>query len=308
MLAAMNLFLDSFWRALAYCLRPRVIALSIMPLVLMVLLSAAMVYFFWDPAVAGMQTWLGELALLESLMNWLASVGAGNLRSVVAPLLLLILTLPLIIILALLAVAWLMTPAIVSLVSERRFAGLERRRGGSFWRGMLLALGSSLLAAMALLISMPLWLIPPLVVILPPLVWGWLAYRVMVYDVLAEHASWEERLAIIRRHRNWLLGIGVVTGYLGAAPGMIWMIGAMAIVMAPLLVPVAIWIYTFVFAFSSLWFAHFCLAALEAMRKETAAATAASQPTVPEGASPAISAPEKLALPNDTPTDIRSPS
>lgn len=299
----MNLFLDSFWRALAYCLRPRVIALSIIPLVLMVVLSAIMVYFFWDPAVAGVQAWLGEQALLESLMNWLASVGAGNLRSVVAPLLLLVLTLPLIIILALLAVAWLMTPAIVSLVSERRFAGLERRRGGSFWRGMLLALGSSLLAAVALLISMPLWLIPPLVVVLPPLVWGWLAYRVMVYDVLAEHASWDERRAIIRRHRSWLLGIGVLTGYLGAAPGLVWMIGAMAIVMAPLLVPVAIWIYTFVFAFSSLWFAHFCLAALDAMRKEAAAATAA-----PAGAdSPAVSAPEKLALPNDTSTDIQPP-
>jgi hypothetical protein len=38
--------------------------------------------------------------------------------------------------------------------------------------------------------------------------------------------------------------------------------------MAPILVPVAIWIYTLVFAFSSLWFAHFCLAALEQLRKQ----------------------------------------
>ena len=37
--------------------------------------------------------------------------------------------------------------------------------------------------------------------------------------------------------------------------------------MAPLLVPVAIWIYTLVFAFSSLWFAHYTLAALEQLRK-----------------------------------------
>jgi len=36
-------------------------------------------------------------------------------------------------------------------------------------------------------------------------------------------------------------------------------------------VPVAIWIYTLVFAFSSLWFAHYCLAALEQLRKQNAA-------------------------------------
>jgi hypothetical protein len=33
-------------------------------------------------------------------------------------------------------------------------------------------------------------------------------------------------------------------------------------------VPVAIWIYTLVFAFSTLWFAHYLLAALEKLRAE----------------------------------------
>lgn len=266
----MNLFLDSFWRALIYTLRPRVIALSFLPLVLLVLLSAGLVYFYWEPAVQAVQVWLGELALLESLMRWLESVGAGNLRSVVAPLVLLMFTLPLVIILSLLAVAAFMTPALVTLVAELRFPRLERRQGGTFWRGLLFALGTSLLAALALLVSMPLWLIPPLVVVLPPLVWGWLTYRVMAYDTLAEHASREERAELLRRHRLWLLAIGILTGYLGAAPGLVWAVGAMAIVFAPLLVPLAIWIYTFVFAFSSLWFAHFCLAALQALRTETA--------------------------------------
>lgn len=266
---AMNLFLDSFWRALAYSLRPRIIALSFLPLLLMVGLSVAVIYYFWDPAVAGVHDGLTQWALLEGLLRWLESVGVGNLRSVVAPLLVLMLTLPVIVILSLLVVAWLMTPSIVALVAQRRFAGLERRRGGSFWRGMLLGIVSSLLAGLALLMSMPLWLVPPLVMVLPPLIWGWLTYRVMIYDVLAEHATREERAEIIRRHGPWLLAIGVLTGYLGAAPGMVWAIGAMAIVFAPLLVPVAIWIYTFVFVFSALWFAHFCLAALAALRAES---------------------------------------
>jgi hypothetical protein len=40
----------------------------------------------------------------------------------------------------------------------------------------------------------------------------------------------------------------------------------MFIALAPLLVPVAIWIYTLVFAFASLWFAHFSLTALQRLR------------------------------------------
>jgi hypothetical protein len=294
----MNLFLDSFWRALAYSLRPRIIALSFLPLLLMVGLSVAVIYYFWDPALDGVRDWLTDWMLLEDLLLWLESVGFVNLRSVVAPLLVLLLTLPVIVILSLLAVAWFMTPSVVSLVAQRRFAGLERRRGGSFWRGMVLGMGASMLAVLALLMSLPLWLIPPLIMVLPPLIWGWLIDRVMVYDVLAEHASREEREEIIRRHRFWLLAIGVLTGYLGAAPGMVWAIGAMAIVLAPLLVPLAIWIYTFVFAFSSLWFAHFCLAALAALRAEPIEAPIM---TAPEP----VSGNEALASPNDTRPEIR---
>ncbi len=262
----MNLFLDSFWRALAYCVHPRVIALSLLPLLLTVALYAVGVYFFWENAIQGLQSWLSEWSLLEGLMRWLQSMGLSNLRNVVGPLLMLLLSLPIVILLVLLSVSWMMTPAIVSLVSERRFPQLKRQQGGSFWRSVGLGLGSSAVAALALVVSIPLWLIPPLFLILPPLIWGWLTYRVMGYDVLAEHASHEERMALIRRHRGWLLVIGVITGYLGAAPGLVFAVGAMAVVMAPLMVPLAIWIYTLVFAFSALWFAHFCLAALTELR------------------------------------------
>lgn len=264
----MSLFLESFWRALAYCLLPRVVLLSFLPLLLMVGLTVAAVYFFWDPAVSSVQSWLGNMGLLDGVVRWLEEAGMGKLSDVAAPLLVVMLTLPLIVILSLLVVSWFMTPAIVSLVAERRFGGLARRQGGSLWRSAALSIGASVLALVALLISMPLWLIPPLVMILPPLVWGWLTYRVMHYDVLAEHASHQERVALVVHHRPWLLAMGVFAGYLGAAPALIWAIGAVAFVLAPLLVLLTVWIYTFVFAFTALWFAHYCLAALAALRAE----------------------------------------
>jgi hypothetical protein len=36
-----------------------------------------------------------------------------------------------------------------------------------------------------------------------------------------------------------------------------------------LLLPLAIWIYTLVFIFAALWFCHYCLGALQALRSES---------------------------------------
>jgi hypothetical protein len=41
----------------------------------------------------------------------------------------------------------------------------------------------------------------------------------------------------------------------------------MTLVLAPFLILVSIWLYTLVFAFSSLWFAHYLLAALQRLRR-----------------------------------------
>jgi hypothetical protein len=264
----MSKLLDSFWRAVMYCIHPRVIALSVLPLVIMVVISLGLGYFYWDAALAAVRSGLESYELLNTMVQWLEGLGLGNLRVVLAPVLLLSLAIPVIVIVALLFVALLMTPAMVALVAERRFPLMERKKGGSLIASLFWSLSSTALAAVALIISIPLWLIPPLILILPPLIWGWLTYRVMSYDALVDHASAGERREIFRRHRASLLGIGVLSGYLGAAPSLIWASGAMFVAAAPVLVPVAIWIYTLVFAFSSLWFAHYCLAALDQLRKE----------------------------------------
>ena len=81
--------------------------------------------------------------------------------------------------------------------------------------------------------------------------------------------------------------MGVVAGYLGAAPSLIWAVSALTLIFAPLLVVVAIWLYTLVFAFSALWFAHYLLAALQDLRR-SAGAIAAAVPT-PAAPAPAFS-------------------
>jgi hypothetical protein len=266
-----SLFLDSFWRAVAYCLHPRVIALSFLPLLIMGVLSLGLGYFYWDPAVDWVFVRLESWGLLKSVWDWLQAMGAANLKTVVAPLVVIFAVTPVVVVLSLLIVALLMAPALVSMVAQRRFPGLERKKGGSLLAAVLWSVGSTLLALVALLVSIPLWLVPPLILILPPLIWGWLTYRVMTFDALAGHANRNERHELFRRHRLWLLAMGVITGYLGAAPSIVWASGALFAAAFVLLVPLAIWIYTLVFAFSALWFAHYCLAALEQLRIQTPA-------------------------------------
>ncbi len=263
----MSKLLDSFWRAAMYCLHPRVIALSILPLVIMAAVALGLGYFYWESALTAVRSNLDSYSLVNAMARWLEGLGLSNLRLVLAPVVLLFLAIPVIVIVSLLFVASFMTPAMVALVAERRFPQLERKKGGSMLASVLWSLGSTMLAAIALVLSIPLWLVPPLILILPPLIWGWLTYRVMSYDALADHASRDERRQIFKQHRLQLLGIGVLSGYLGAAPSLIWASGAMFVAMAPILVPIAIWIYTLVFAFSSLWFAHYTLAALQQLRQ-----------------------------------------
>ena len=105
---------------------------------------------------------------------------------------------------------------------------------------------------------------------LPPRSGGGLSYRVLAFDCLADHASVQERQRILHERRVPLLFMGLFTGYLGALPSVLWASGAMFIAMAPVLLPLAIWIYTLIFAFSSLWFSHYCLAVLEQTRAAAA--------------------------------------
>ena len=263
-----NLMLDSFWRAAAYCLHPRVIALSFLPLAIMGVLAWGLAYFFWTPAVDWVKATLESFSLLNTCMAWLQSVGVGGLKAFLIPMLVIVVLTPIIVVISLILVAVMMTPAMVSLVAERRFPTLERKKGHSLLASIVWSLGATVVAILILIVTIPLWLVPPLILIVPPLIWGWLTYRVMSFDALADHASKEERRTIMRKYRSPLLVIGIITGYLGAAPSIVWASGILFAAAFMILIPIAIWIYTLVFGFVSLWFSHFCLAALQDLRSE----------------------------------------
>jgi hypothetical protein len=284
----MRELVDAFWRALAYCVHPRVIALSLLPLIIGAGIAFGLGWLYWAAAVDGVRALLESWTPVDAALQWLERVSGATFRVVLAPVIVVMLAIPVVVVLSVLLVALLMTPAIVRLVAARRFAALEQRRGSGLLGSAWVSIGSTLAALAALAITLPLWLIPPMMLVLPPLIWGWLTYRVMSHDALAEHADAAERRTLIGRYRLPLLAMGVVTGYLGAAPSLLWAFGAVTLVLAPLLIPLSVWLYTLVFAFSSLWFTHYALAALERLRREAVVPvpTVATAPAIAAGPAP----------------------
>lgn len=268
MIKPMGRVADSFWRAAMYCLHPQVIGLSLLPVLLLGLLTGVLGYFFWEGAVAAVRATMESWSLIDAMLKWLDSMGGQSLRALLAPIIVLGVSLPVLAALSMMLVAMMMMPSLVNLVGRRRFPGLERKRGGGFMSSLMWSLGHTVLCLVLLLVSLPFWLIPPLFAVLPPLIFGWLGYRVFTFDALADHASAPERRRLLREHRLPLMLLGVCTGYLGAAPAALFSLGLFAIALSPVLLPLAVWLFTLVFAFSSLWFIHYALAALQEMRRE----------------------------------------
>jgi hypothetical protein len=275
----MKLLLGSFWRAVAYCLHPKVIGLSLLPLLLAGTATLGIGYLFWEAAVASVRATLEHWSLVNSMLEWMSTFLGAGFRTAIAPLIVVALSIPVVVALTLVLVALWVTPATVTLVSRRRFPTLERRHGGSWWRGLLWSLACTVAALFMVMITLPFWLVPGLALVLPPLIWGWLTARVMGFDALAEHASTPEREAILRAHRWPLLIMGIVCGFLCGVPSMIWTISAGTLILAPVLMPAVIWIYTMIFTFSALWFTHYLLAVLASLRHAETAMRAV-QPAV----------------------------
>jgi hypothetical protein len=179
------------------------------------------------------------------------------------------LIIPLITISLLVFIAFSTVPAIVNNVAKQGpYLDLVCKQGGGFFGSLFYTLWSALICLALVMLTLPVWWIPPLVAVLPPLLWGWLTMRLMSYDVLAKHASPEERDILLEKYRWSLLTMGIASGMLGAVPTFFWATSALALILFPIVSFVALWIYSLIFVFAALWFSHFLLDALKELRQE----------------------------------------
>lgn len=263
----MRAFVAAWWRAAVQCLHPSVMLIALLPLALVLGVVFLVGRLYWEGAVADIRSAMESWELLTPAFEWLEHVGAPRLRIVLAPMIVVALTVPLVVVGSLLLVAWLAAPLAAAWVAQRRFAGLQRSPQAPGLAGSVAwSLVCAAAALLALALSLPLWMVPPLVLLLPPWIWGWLVYRVLAFAALARHADGAERRQLLRQQRWALRSMGFACGLAALLPSLLWGAGAAPLALAPLLMLLAAALYTLIFVFASLWFAHYLLAALAAMR------------------------------------------
>lgn len=263
----MRALVNAYGRALLSQLHGKMLLLSVLPCVFSVVLWALLLWLGLQPMIDYLGAQFAAHDGFKLSGSLLATFGLSVVKTVIVPLIAMLMLLPLMVVTALLFMGLAATPALLRHVGGRHFPQLEKRQGGSWLGSLRMAAGTALLFILLWLLTLPLYAFPPLALLVQVLLWGWLTCKVMVYDVLADYADADERQALLRQHRWPLLAIGVASGAAGALPGILWMFGTvLSVVLFPFLAALSIWLYVVIFIFSGLWFAYYCLEALAALR------------------------------------------
>ena len=210
--------LTAFGRAIVSQLHPRMLALLLVPFVLAIIFWAATAYWLWAPMTGWLQGWLFDGGWLASIDAWAESRGFSGLSQWSVALLALLIIAPMMFATAVVLIAVFAMPLVIRHLANGPYRDVAREGsmavGPSVWN----AVSSTLLFVVGYLVSLPLWLIPPLALVVPWLWWSWLTARVMRFDALVEHASTGERGAAIAEHRRDYFLLALIVTLLNYVP------------------------------------------------------------------------------------------
>jgi CysZ protein len=200
---------------LANLLHPRMLWLMVWPMLVSLALWGALALAFWKRLAA---------ALSALFQRWLEPAAGfvrfdfGDATVLAAYVVLFLLIVPLVYLTALFILGVFGMQKMVDHVAQRSFPALERRHGGgvagSVWNGVA-ALGGMLLL---FLVTLPLWLVPPLWPLIPLAIFTWVNQKLLRYDALGEHADRGEMARLFRERRSALLLLGLLLALLAYVP------------------------------------------------------------------------------------------
>jgi hypothetical protein len=200
---------------LANVLHPRMLWLMVWPMLVALMLWGIAALVLWTRIAF----WLAE-----RLRQWLEPAAGfigfdlGDAALIAAHVVLFLLFVPLVYVTALFILGVFGMQRMVEHVAARSFPALERRRGGgaagSAWNGIVALAG---MAAM-FVVSLPLWILPPLWPLIPLAILAWVNQRLLRYDALAEHADAGEMARIFRERRFGMYALGVLLALAAYVP------------------------------------------------------------------------------------------
>ncbi len=237
---------QAFKRAAISQCQPRMLGALLLPFIIALLGAIILLWAFWTPLTDWLNAQAAGWDTVNSFDHWLVAIGLFSIKLYLIPLMAAGILLPLSGILGLLIAAVFVMPLVLRHLEKRDYPGLKRQGQYSTMVSGWNAVWVGLLFVLGWLVTMPLWLIPPLPLLLPVFWWAFAFTRMLSVDAIVEHASSQERRILLRQHRRQLWQIGGILALINLFPP------------AWLVLPV----------FSALVFAHFSLEALRQLRAQ----------------------------------------
>jgi hypothetical protein len=103
-------------------------------------------------------------------------------------------------------------------VAATSYPQLERRHGGGVLGSAWNAIGVLIGMLVLVIVTLPLWLVPPLWPVVPIAIFAWVNQRLLRYDALAEHADRAEMKRLFRERRGHLYLLGLLLALLAYVP------------------------------------------------------------------------------------------
>lgn len=247
-------------------LSPKTWFLSLIPLLIAVVLWVGLWFFLWDTTVLILDNAVSSMELPLWLPEWLPT------KAVWISLVILLLSLPLIMMTALLLVNILGTQTVAQRVAKQynvpliKYSALESSANTitSIWHSIWVL---SVLGVLWIL-SLPTWFVAGLGLIIQLLLLAWANTRLFSRDVLLDFADKPTRDAVIKIHRNTLFGLGLITSIPAFLPSILWLSGGIFIVFLPLAAFLAVWVSIMIFLAASLLFSYYLIPALLHYQRE----------------------------------------
>ncbi|ARP88786.1 EI24 domain-containing protein [Bordetella genomosp. 9] len=237
---------QAFKRAAVSQCHPAMLFAVLLPFLIALVGAILLLWFCWTP----LTDWLRDEASTWSVVNdvdqWLVAVGLFSLKVYLVPVAAAAILLPVSGILGLAIAAVFVMPLVLRHVSQREYADVGKQ--GKFGTAVSIwnAGWVSVVFALGWLLTLPLWLVPPMAVLLSIFWWAFAFSRMMRVDAIVEHASPAERRILLRRHNVGFWVLGLLCSLINLLP--------------------PAWVFLPVF--SALLFAHYGLDALQRLRQE----------------------------------------
>ena len=237
---------QAFKRALVSQCHPTMLFAVLLPFLIALVGAFLLLYLFWTPLTDWLRAEVSHWDMVNQADEWMIAMGLFSLKIYLIPVIAAAILLPVSGILGLAIAAVFVMPLVLRHVGQREYASVTRRGKFSTAVSVWNAVWVSAAFAVGWVLTLPLWLVPPMAIILSIFWWAFAFSRMMRVDAIVEHASPEERKLILDRNNRGFWTIGLICSLLNLLPP------------AWIILPV----------FSALVYAHYGLEALRRLRQD----------------------------------------